>query len=421
MAATDATTLKSDFKTVFDTSGISKGWKDDGTAQGMNVNALVKSGAEVILVTDSSYLDDLSDADFEKLRKAHIHTVLMYDMSSSQNIKANVNTVGSLLQGSKKAAYGDTAEDRAADYVAFHDRVVKACADAAGGMALKSSSKQVYQSSEKGDKDVGKNTEPRYTLLIDEYVKGAKYVGEGQGDANWKPASGMAFAGAGYGTTPVSYYMQVGGLINNAAAQTTMGSAGKVPVWQFQLKSFPFKAKEWSGIDLSLMEGIANLDRSLLDSGVNVHSVTDMGEGLGCPSFPKVIVTKGSIKEALVENSKKDHGLYHPYDYSQGAEIGSVGPSVGDTVIYTCIGGVTDDDPTNVLSQADAFEQVIEVNPSGLFCDWTEGTVESFLEAAWVCDVVNDEASGVSWEQEAKDFYQTFYGYDVDPRTLADQ
>lgn len=420
LAATDADTLKSEFKNVFDTSGIKKGWSDEGTAKGMNVDAIVKSGAEVILVTDSAYLEELSDKDFEKLRKAGIRTVPVFDMSCSQNIKANVATVGALLQGSEKAAYGSEAENRAADYADFHDRVVRASAAAVGGMAV-DSGETIYQSSEKSDKDVEKGDE-RYTLLVDEYEKSAKYVGDGVADG-WKPANGVAFCSAGYSTTPVSYYIQTGGLINNAAAQTTMGSAGKVPVWQFRWNIFPFASGEWTNIDVRLMKGM-NFERPLLDSGLNIDEATKLGEGWGTDSFPILIATSTKIKEALVDNSKKERGLYRPYnwvEFESDTVENAVSPETSDgTPLYSCIGSASEDSPTNSMSEGSAFADAIAVTPSGLFCDWTEGTVESFLEAAWVSDEVRG-GSGIDWEQEAEDFYRTFYDYSIDASRLADR
>lgn len=418
LVATDAVTLSSDFSKVFSTKGIAKGWSNGGTAKKMNVDKIVKSGAQTILVTDSAYLESLSNADFGKLEKADIGVTVLRPMTCSKYIKANVTTVGKMLDGSSAGKHAKDAKDRAKQYSDWHDDLIKRCIDANGG---KYAGKTVYQSNGKCDVDASGTDDDAsvYTLLVDAYDSNAKYGGSALGSKGWTPAKGLAYAPAGYASSPVSYYIQCGGLVNNAAATTTKGASGEVPLWQFNYNMFSFSSKNWSGVSVSLMsdKSIGNMSRPLLDSGRNSSNRTGLGSGLGTESFPKLIVTSSSVKKGIIANSKKSNGMYTPYGWvpAEGNRtIEKFGVNLGNTVLDSTIGvdGTESGSESDNLLGSSIPDSAIAVNPHGLFSDWTEGTVESVLEAAWVVDEVNGNDNGsVSWTQEAKDFYSTFYGY----------
>lgn len=425
LVATDADTLSGSFSKVFDTKKVVQAWSDGGSAKKMDVDKIIASGAQVILTTSSSYLEKLSDKDFGKLVKAGIETVVLRPMTSSQYIKKNVTTVGEMLDGTSAGAYAKNAAKRAQQYVDFHDRVIKECIDANGGHYA---GKTVYQSNGKCDVSASGTDESKstYTVLVDAYDEKATYKGATLGSSGWAPSKGLAYASAGYTTSPVSYYMQCGGLINNAAATTTKSASGSVPLWQFNYNSFGFSSKDWTGITVSLMDdkAIKNMSRCLLDSGINSSNRTGLGSGLGSESFPKLITTSKAIKKSIIENSAKSNGMYTPYGWV-GAEgsnrtIESFGVNLGNTVLASTIGvdGTASGEETGNLLGSSIPESAIVVNPGGLFCSWTGGSIESFLEAAWVSDEVNDAADGVDWEKEAKDFYKTFYDYDLTTSSL---
>ncbi len=426
LVATDAETLSSKFSKVFNTKGIVKAWSDGGSAKKMDVDKIIKSGAKRIVTSDSSYLSKLSNADFGKLSKADIKLIVLRPMTTSKYIKDNVTKVGKMFDGTSAGSYAKAGKttSRAKAYTEFHDRVVKECIDANGGSYAGST---VYQSDGKVDVDANGTNEDKstYTLLVDAYDKNASYKGSGLG-TNWKPANGLAYSSAGCSSSPVSYYIQCGGLINNAAATTTASSSGHVPLWQFNTNDFGFSAKQWTNVSVSLLsdKSIKNMSHILLDSGQDVTGQTGLGAGFGSDKFPKLITTTSSIKANIISNSKKSNGMYTPYKWvaaSGSRKIESFGVNLGTMVMSSTIGSAgskNGDNPTNLLGDSIPSSS-IAVNPHGLFSDWTKGTVESFLEAAWVSDEVNDNTSGVDWEKEAKDFYKTFYDYDLNTNDLS--
>lgn len=412
LAATDAKTLDGGFAKVFKTKDVARGWSDGGTAKGIDVDAIIKSGADTILVDSGQYFKSLSSKDVKKLNKAGVTQTVVYPMSNTQYLKLNVKSVAQMLCESETAEYASTAISRANDYVAFHDRVVKACASANGGLA----GKKQYQAGKDTTCTTFAGEDAQYTLLIDEYDATATYTGSSK--KGWTPSKGLAFASAGYSTTPVSYYLQAAGLINNAAELTTRSDTGKLAVWQFLTNTFPFKASQWTG-NSTTKSAKAGTDYSLLTTSVNEMSTLPFGSSFGSSVFPTLIVTSESIKTALINNSALENGTYHPYSHVKSTGVIDGYKVAEDSNIFTCIGFDGDKSTTENLLGSTIGEEHIAVNPRGLTGSWTEGSVEAFLEAAWANDVVNAGSEAVGWESELKSFYQEFYDYTLTDADLA--
>ena len=423
LAATDATTLSLLNEYGVDTTAVSA-WSDDsGDASSLiNVRAIVESGAQVIVVEDpKAYTAQLSYERFNYLEENGIQWISLRDLSTSVNIKANVEVVGEMLQGSSVAAYGETAQERAQYYIDFHDRVVSS---ANNGLAYDTVNGALALQNENASDGLGYSSNTAtYTVLVDAWDAGAYYSSGGLTfDA------GVAYASAGYSTTPVSYYMQAGGTINNAAALKTASSSGEVPVLQFSGTEF-WNANMWWNTSLSnILYGV----ESLLDSGVGRENTgsTLLGQGLGSDAMPKLIVTSSSIKDAILASSASETSLYHAYPYTGTDMIyGALGitytTEYGSTSLWSCIGSnatsSTVGDPNPLYPNGSIDADDILVNPSGYFCDWTEGTVESFLEAGWIGAYVNGSYSQSQWEQDVKDFYSWAWGIAVEMNTITNR
>ena len=421
LAATDASTLAS-----LNGAGVSNSaqtaWSDGGTPAGIDADVIVASGAKYIITTDAAaYTRELNDYSMKKLNDAGVQFITLRSMNTSVNIKENVERVGEMLQGSTKAAYGSTAEDRADHYLTVHDEAIRL---ANGGLAqdVANDASRVLQYKGAGDGLGFASGSTSYTVLVDDYDAAATHTATSF-------ASGLAYASAGCATTPVSYYIQAGGSINNAAALTSDASSGEIPVLQFAKASISPSASSWSyGKAVTLMnaQAMTNMARPLLDSGtingVAGANALKLGAGLGTSAMPSIIVTSSSIQSEILSNSALPNGMYHPYGYvTAPSGIGTAGAAFTDEETYWCCIGANDGGLPSATSTANPLggsltSANVRVMPSGLFCDWTQGTVESFLLSGWVSCEVN--GSGFDWFSYVSDFYGYFYGIDVSESSL---
>ncbi|MCD8316419.1 MAG: hypothetical protein LUB61_03310 [Eggerthellaceae bacterium] len=404
LGATDATTLNALSSNGVAVSAASVIDDSSSAYNTIDVEALVASGVEAILVEDTTaFATALSTDQYNYINEAGITVAGLRLMNTSSNIKTNVDTVGQMLQGSDVAAYGTEAQSRADYYVQLHDNSVKA---ANGGLASNTVTGTDRALQYQGDADgLGFTGAATYTVLIDYWDAGASASG-----ASYPFSPGVAYASIGYATSPISYYIQAGGSINNAAALSTEISTGETPVLQFNASwNSP---QFWSNTTLS---NIVYLNSVLLSSGVDFSQTTNLGKGLGSDAMPKIIVTSNSIKDSILANSADANGLYHAYPYvGSGQLTDSLGVTNGDIVIWSCIGsdGVSRPagDPNPIYPSGTISSDSIVVNPQGQFCDWISGSVESFLESEWVAAAVNGTFSYSQWEQDVRDFYSWAWG-----------
>lgn len=434
LAAADKEMLANEgFQQVFADEGasdIATGWSGDGTdATEMNVDAIIDSGAGAILVTSSSYFDELSDDDKQKLNDAGIECCVVSALSDSSGIIRTVTVVGKLLRESTEIAEAGNTVQNAKDYKTFHNDVVKAACEAANGSkyklaAHKDSSKYgIYERNNEGEYSF--DTSAKWTVLIDEWDTSVT-LKSGELSMN-----GIGIATVGYATTPASFYIQAGGFINSAAAKVGTTVTGTFPVWQFDsdLKCYKnyFEYAEGGAFDESLASkstgsklGIYSdtwasvllcINKTSSSSSIGGSaSIALPPSGFGTEDFPVVIAGTQEVKEKLIANSEKSDGAYHAYEYTM-EYMGFYGP-VSNQYAWGCI-GASSDGSDNVYADGVIDEGDVIVNPCGLIGSWTdEGSVESFLESVWVNDTVND-TTDVGWSTYVDDFYYTFYRYDI--------
>ena len=430
LAAADADLLSSKFKKVFDKEGagsIKTGWSGSGGDGAADVDAIVSSGADCVLVLSES---ELTKSQRTKLKNNNVKIVTMYRMSNTKYVKKNVQTIGDMLAESTELKSGLDPADMAQQYVDFVKGLLEdACATANGGkktlagnetFELKNTTEYEY------DADGCS-----YTLLLDEYDEDAKFLDDING---WTPVTdGVFLSQLGYRNRATSFYMQAGGLVNNAAfkgADTT----GLYIAHQFNANTGTFDKTCFSKTDLigkslTREELGSGWDSTLfcVDTGdTSDTSISNLSLNFGTERFPRVIVTSEEAKEALVENSADPDGFYHPYGLTKSSIGGFFGKQTsGGSSVISCI-GVPESDSTNLFATGEDAaaipEENVEVNPTGLFSSWTDGTsAEAVLEAAWICDVVNIgcDKTSTGWKNYVKDFYSTFYRYSITDSEIA--
>ncbi len=416
LAAADKDMLSSDFKKVFADEGASnivEGWSDDGSAKKINVKAIIKSGAQTILVDSSSYQESMNEADRKTLKKAGVTFSIMPRLSNSTYIKQAVDKVGTMLSESKDIGNAEKTENIAEQYSDFHDDVVQKCIDANDGKLAGST---VYENKNPRASKYSFNSSAHYTLLIDKYDSSAEFTGKFAG--TWTPScDGIGICTYGYADTPTSFYIQAGGLINNAADKGSSSDSGTIPAWQFSNNIMNFKKSKWKYSSTGEFAKTSDVVASAWGQVLFTTDVDQDGNGVGASfgteTFPTIITGSKSIKKAIVNNSKKANGAYHPYDRESAPGGSSFGKKIGSSICYSSIGvDGANSGNTNTFSNGQISSSSVHVNPHGLFSSWTAGSVESFLEAAWVNDDVEGNKTTVGVSSLVKEFYQTFYRYD---------
>ncbi len=435
LAAADKTLLSGDFKSkVFTKASIKTGWSDDGTDKDytsdkgthIDTDAIIKSGAEALLVPSGSYLTSKQK---KALNKGGVEVDQVYAMTNSKYIKKNADTIGEMLSESKDIQYSDP-EGRASEYKEFFNTTIdEACKAANGGDKKLAGGDTIYE--RKNTTKYTSASSYKYTLLIDDYDTSAEYT---KSYGSWTPKSnGAALSTVGYSTTPVSFYLQAGGLVNTAAAKGGK-TAGQVIDWQFNSNMAAFNKGKWTfstggavdksrnisvnasgGWTMSFFTATSGSGNSS-DTGGEIASGAPTNN-FGTSSFPKVIAATQQIQTKLIENSTNSSGIYHPYS--------SISTSLGNCCgVYsggsgTFMSAIGADGATQVFSKGLTEDDVL-VNPHGLFSSWTEsGSPESFLEAAWACEEISGKEYPGGWKQRVKDFYEQFYdGYTPDMDTI---
>jgi hypothetical protein len=402
---------------------IALGWRDSGSAAYLDADAIIAAFQQhdpaglargtcyIIAETSAStYFGGYTEA-LEKLTAAGIQWMNLRPMDNTEDILANVSDLGTMLSASDVSQYGAESASRANYYAQLHTSTVSA---ANGGLAsvVTDTSKVL----ETGSEHIASGGNTVYSLLIDTWDASAKYTSH-------PFAAGLAFASLGCSSTPVSYYLQAGGVINNAAAVASSSATGSMAVTQFSLTTLSPKDSSLT-ITAPLAISTSNVERALLDSGQQVNA-TGTGAGLGTAYMPKVIVKSSAIRDALCASSLLSNSVYHPYSWVTSGFVSAAGADLGGSTPYWSSIGANDGQMSasateNPLGSGLTSAHVV-VCPSGIFSDWTEGTVESFLLSTWSSAIFGNGYSYSQWQSDVVDFYQWAYGVNIDISTIENQ
>lgn len=407
LVAADKELLSSGFSKVFADEGasnIKKGWSDDGSASGIDADAIIASKADTVIVTSSDYQSDMSKAARKKLKKAKITLSIISDPTNSSAITKDVTKIGKMLSDAKNIGNAGETTSIAKEYKTFHNDLVKACNDD----KLASDDETVYEQGNKAKHSFGSGV---YTLLIDKWDSSVRWKTGGLS------MNGAALSYIGYEESPVSYYMQAGGVINNAAANE-QGDAGLMLDWQFRTpvaKKSSFKYKSGGDFDTAVWPKKSLDAESLLfstvASGGSLNSSTATSTAFGDENFSKVVTATQEIKKKFIANSKESTGAYHAYSVDASLSIPITGIEIDGNQVRSCI--------KSASSDGSIADSAVVVNPHGLFSSWTEGgSVESVLETVWANDELSKNGD-VDWKSKVEEFYKTFYRYELTSSDLS--
>lgn len=381
-------------------ASVAKVWKNDGTAEGdlLDVQDVIDLDPELCFVTEGE--DTLTKEQEDALLEANIIVYVLPNMTSPSKIVYAVQLVGEILAEGGNAQAGELA----GKYSEFHNNLVTTIASNNNGVTGGFD----YDTG----RDVATGASPLYSLYISDWDYDARYddpVGY------IETPEGVAVTDVGYETHPVSYYMSVGGVSNTAALSTFRVLSGySAPVWQFSLSQAPCTWSDWTRINRE------KVSYELKGNGFSyalLWANEGQGYGLGTPEFPGVIVATQQMKTSMQAEALRSRGIYYPYPATSSSRGGiitatMVGFDNGLNLVASCIGttgGGLASALNNGSGQVGSYD--IHVNPHGLFSSWTDGSVESVLECAWVYKTFRDE--NYDLDTVVRGFYHDFYGFDL--------
>ena len=419
LLGTDASTLAGGFSAVFADEGarsLPAMWADGGTSAGINIDAILDANIDAVIVDSISALTPEQEAELNEWG-----TAVMYipGFSSATNLLTSVSVLGEMLEGSTALASGVSPKARAADYVKYHQDLCNEIMAANGGFTtfqLKSEA-DGEDANEWFRIDAGQelnfSSRRMFTLLIEEWDYDARYKGASGNGSSLQSNYGVGFTHIGRGNSPVSYYMGVGGAADNSAFGGDWGKLGVV--WQFDSMYVRSDASNWDYSSASpFARGIYNIDNSSFYNGSLLKTAERRWrhvKHLGEQEYPAVIVTDANMRSALLADAQSGTGIYSAYGYTtivDGAQVTGLRLPSGNVI------------PSDI-SSAINWDDAVLVLPDGLVSQWTQGSVESVLMAPWIASQWQFQTGWHGdFEQEVRDFYSTFYRYDLSDAELAD-
>lgn len=391
---------------------VVQAWSDDGDSYDLS-DAMLQTMIEderLECVFVMSGCETLTDAQQDALEEAGIVIQVLPDMTTATNITATVEWVGRMFEAGDNQ--NSTALERAEAYVQFHDELLEEVADVASTSTTDNSGKPVSSSGTQ-----------YYTLYVSDWVKNVSYVGS---SADLSTKYGIGICTVGYAWSPLYYYMSVGGAYSTSSVSKGNYTSGTTLVWQFNTNQLTMKESDFSKSSL-----VTNYQKNSGNTAYGWTYLCSSGYiGVGTDQFPLVITdTQDSAERMLAdreygESSDSINSLYELYpliSYTTGSVTYSwVGLQGTSSVMCYAVGGLTSSQSSgqtytqmkNALEGSTADYDVV-TNPEGLFGEsWTQGSVESVLEAAWISYLYYpDEHESNYVAQTIADFYAEFYGY----------
>lgn len=412
---------------------IAQAWTYDAQKDSYTVNMkkLLAADPDIVLVPSGVKL--LSDSQQQQLLDKGIYVEEIAAFSTVANIKGDVQWLGESLEDGGV----EGAQSRANTYVKDYLKTdVNALISANGGLTTYGGiDYSQSKTSTKGDAEVN------WCLLVTGWDATAKIKHVPTGIS----ATGIAIARGGYAWSPVNFYLSAGGVNNNAAQYPFDTRAGvnsdEYWVWQFNFAEVNPATAVTSTRNLSANFGNAPSSTSYcLTAAPATFNTDQVPEAyLGEENFYYLVCTTRTAAQAIIaERDGNSRGIYTPYPWqdADGTSVlkGAIGPvnTQTKTTVTATIGGrnlgeagannrsVGQD---NVSNGIDAYGVTTCAN--GLYCNWVDGSIESFLMAFWADDFYDTagfepgDATYERLEDEAVRFYREFYHYELTKADLA--
>ena len=404
------------------------------------LDALDDEQRPAYLLYDGSVGCPITDDQAETLSDDYGITTRYFFLTSVATIKNAMNYVKKILQDD----FEHNASERYDQYWEFHDKLLDEVNDGKTAAVSWGDCASEFMSFKDGS-EVGSgsrmdSSSVYWTLLIDNWDDDATYE---YNAINAK--HGLGYSTLGYSWSPVSYYLQRGGVVNNAAARwqasgNNFNAKTTYHRYAWQMSLYFGQPRKY------IKGGSLTKDSDLIsnnsDGDILLRAQSGefgLGKLAGEGRFPAVIVANSSAKKAMEADRDSGNGAYSPYylqagetsnnpsdaamglayksgeNSTAGAWISYIGRESGSIDERTADSCIADSAYQNTTEAYDVL-----VNPCGYYSSWLNGSVESFLESAWayesiICEYDSSAASldtsyGSSAAEIVQTFYQTFYG-----------
>ncbi len=427
-------------------------WKEDGSRSALlkDIDALVEACGEGGVIVYEQTLGSQTTLFNEEQRK-HLQAadiqMVPVDYSTVQGIVDAAKAIGKALKGSETCE--KDASSLASTYTSTMKKIIKACGAthgntlATGQIYCRSMTMTTYSAS------TGLTTTPATTncyIAVDSEC-GVVYRSSYGTDVDSTDI--LLFCNDDYTSTPLLYWEQVAGVWNGMSDSVACGLRLCWPLYRIGCEPTYFTNYSSTGAfaawtNANYVKGLyLNYTDSSTASGLFI-----LYDGLGTKHVPYFIVspsdgkTAAEVKELTVNSmlSWINTGVYTPYSILlQDASIfsSSSTSSLGVTTVG-CPYGVsmsrTEWTGNPYMTAGLSASDTVRENPCGLVSKWTEGNMESVLEAIWLTDLYSKSPDGCDYtpvtdmsdfsvvigeytctttKEAVVAFYKTFYDVDV--------
>jgi hypothetical protein len=430
-------------------------WSGSGSspASVKDIDALVAAcGQKGIIVYDQRMgnANDLFDLEQRRRLQAAAIQLVPVDMSTVQGMLDAAQVIGDALSERDNSRFVVDARAMSRDYIRTVNDIVRSVAATNGGyLAARNAAGGSLLTSYNSPPVTSYRFTHTFGYIATDSESGLTYSG-----SEYVDVSRIVLFG-NYGSrnnTPLSFWMQAAGVWDNTGSANT-NNAGLELLRPLNITGGLLGGGR-SGGAWSRWLGTHNTPGSpppenWVASEAFEGAGTNSGLGLGSYQVPYLIVaasdgrSAGQVKDAVVESmlANGDVGKLTPYSVlrygsdhavptaymGDGSRANAFSSSLGGTQ------GMTAQSPFYSTPPL-AVDAVIRENPIGLLGSWTEGSMESVLEAVWLADIYSRSPQGCGYDpitsmsnfsvsiggttctttrDTVLQFYQTFYRCDA--------
>ena len=376
------------------------------------VDACGTNGVIVVVQEDINPASYFTEKQAAKINKAGI-VMLTLSFASTKGIEQAATVVGKVLKGSDCE---QDAKANAAQYRSVVDALLAACKDAT-----------------EENKNVAGVIATDFDIPAGYENKIASY--------DIDVSDGVLFTHMGDWDTPLCSYMEAAGVtatMNREVKKSSrVGWTGNkdsvTPLWQY-LSGASSNRDSFTGYGndspfARILGGVQPQSATTTDTTYdpsrnnmrtwahNGSSSEVGGYGVGSSRFPYLVVSATrtysgtQVREHVLSSAKTERGVYHIYldgrlnmgklllgelGHDREADLSAtIGLDAAKQESLFDNGGKID---------IDAFGECVRINPCGLLGPWTEGNVESVLEAVWLTQIYSEDAGNYTAPYSMEDF-----------------